>query len=44
MQVKNTFDLRTFQVVKVFFPRSGVHKIAKKESMRKNISSKKELT
>ena len=29
MQVRYTSDLRTFQVVKIFFPRSEVHEIAK---------------
>ena len=29
MQAKYNSDLRTFPVVKIFFPRSGVDKIAK---------------
>ena len=31
MQVSYNSDLRTFQVVKIFFPRTGVHKIATKK-------------
>ena len=50
MKVRYTFDLRTFQVVKIFFPRWGVHKTAKKKHAKHffqflmlNISSIKEL-
>ena len=50
MQVSYTSDLRTFHVVKIFFPRSGFHKTAKKthvecffQFLMLNISSIKEL-
>ena len=49
MQVRYTSDLRTFQVVKIFFSRSGVHNIEKKKHgcffqfFMLNISSIKEL-
>ena len=50
MQVRYTSDLRTFHVVKIFFPRSGFHKTAKKthvecffQFLMLNISSIKKL-
>ena len=50
MQVRYTSDLRTFQFVNIFIPRSGVHKIGKKnhaewffQFLMLNISSIEEL-
>ena len=51
MQVRYTSDLRPIQVMKFFFPRSGVHTIAKQtdeeqvffQFLMLNISSIKEL-